>query len=280
MGPLPPQERVKELLARPSAGGSVTVRGWLKTARHGKGISFLEVSDGSCFAGIQAIAEPALANYESAVKHLQAGCAVAIEGELVDSPGKEQRFEIRASRVDVVGPVGDDYPLQKKRHSFEFLRTIAHLRPRTNTFGAVLRVRNAASRAIHDFLQGRGFVFLHSPIITSSDCEGAGEMFRVSTLDAAQPPRGPEGRVDFAQDFFGREAHLTVSGQLTNFNALTNTLTGGTFQVLAGAGSATMRLANANIVTNAAAIQKAAGDCRGPRSSSSRCSSSRPRTHR
>jgi asparaginyl-tRNA synthetase len=230
VGPLPPQERVKDLLARPSAGGSVTVRGWLKTARHGKGISFLEVSDGSCFAGIQAIAEPALANYESEVKHLQAGCAVAIEGELVDSPGKEQRFEIRASRVDVVGPVGDDYPLQKKRHSFEFLRTIAHLRPRTNTFGAVLRVRNAASRAIHDFFQGRGFVFLHSPIITSSDCEGAGEMFRVSTLDAAQPPRGEDGRVDFAQDFFGREAHLTVSGQLeaeTAALALTNVYTFG-----------------------------------------------------
>ena len=230
MGPLPSQERVKDMLARPSAGGSVTVRGWLKTARHGKGISFLEVSDGSCFAGIQAIAEPALANYESEVKHLQAGCAVAIEGELVDSPGKEQRFEIRASRVDLVGPVGDDYPLQKKRHSFEFLRTIAHLRPRTNTFGAVLRVRNAASRAIHDFFQGRGFVFLHSPIITSSDCEGAGEMFRVSTLDAAQPPRGEDGRVDFAQDFFGREAHLTVSGQLeaeTAALALTNVYTFG-----------------------------------------------------
>jgi len=230
VGPLPSQERVKDMLARPSAGGSVTVRGWLKTARHGKGISFLEVSDGSCFAGIQAIAEPALANYESEVKHLQAGCAVAIEGELVDSPGKEQRFEIRASRVDLVGPVGDDYPLQKKRHSFEFLRTIAHLRPRTNTFGAVLRVRNAASRAIHDFFQGRGFVFLHSPIITSSDCEGAGEMFRVSTLDAAQPPRGEDGRVDFAQDFFGREAHLTVSGQLeaeTAALALTNVYTFG-----------------------------------------------------
>ena len=214
MGPLSLQSRVKELLARPSAGGSVTVHGWLKTARHGKGMSFLEVSDGSCFAGIQVIAEPALANYESEVKHLQAGCAVAVQGKLVDSPGKEQRFEIHASRVELVGSVGDDYPLQKKRHSFEFLRTIAHLRTRTNTFGAVLRVRNAASRAIHEFFQSRGFVLLHSPIITTSDCEGAGEMFRVSTLDVAEPPRAADGRVDFAQDFFGREAHLTVSGQL------------------------------------------------------------------
>src|SRR5882724_9312555 len=214
MGAMASHERVKDLLARPAAGGTVTVRGWLKTARHSKGLSFLEVSDGSCFAGIQAVAEPSLANYESDVKHLQAGYAVIVSGELVDSPGKEQRFEIKATGVESVGGVGDDYPLQKKRHSFEFLRTIAHLRPRTNTFGAVLRVRNAASRAIHEFFQSRGFVHLHSPIITASDCEGAGEMFRVSTLDAAAPPRNAEGRVDFAQDFFGREAHLTVSGQL------------------------------------------------------------------
>jgi asparaginyl-tRNA synthetase len=214
MGPLPAGTRVKEVLARASAGGSVTVHGWLKTARHAKGLSFLEVSDGSCFAGIQVVAEPSLANYESEVKHLQAGSAVAVEGELVDSPGKEQRFEVRARRVDVIGPVGDDYPLQKKRHSFEFLRTIAHLRTRTNTIGAVLRVRNAAARAIHESFQSRGFIHLHSPIITASDCEGAGEMFRVSTLDASAPPRDAEGRVDFTQDFFGREAHLTVSGQL------------------------------------------------------------------
>jgi asparaginyl-tRNA synthetase len=207
-------ERVKEVLARHASGGSVVLRGWLKTARHGKGISFLEVYDGSCFAGIQAVAEPALANYEAEVKHLQAGCAVEVEGELVDSPGKEQRFELRASRVHVLGRVGEDYPLQKKRHSFEFLRTIAHLRSRTNTFGAVLRVRNAASRAIHDFFQSRGFLYLHSPIITASDCEGAGEMFRVSTLDAENPPRDAAGKVDFAQDFFGRQSHLTVSGQL------------------------------------------------------------------
>jgi len=214
MGPLPPEERVKAVLARLTAGGSVTVRGWLKTARHAKGISFLEIYDGSCFAGIQAIAEPALANYESEVKHLQAGCAVVAQGELVDSPGKEQRFEIRAERVSLVGGVGPDYPLQKKRHSFEFLRTIAHLRTRTNTFGAVLRVRDTAARAIRGFFHARGFVELHAPIITASDCEGAGEMFRVSTLDAASPPRDAGGAVDFTRDFFGREARLTVSGQL------------------------------------------------------------------
>ncbi len=206
--------RVADLLRRAAAGGAVVVRGWLRTARHGKGVSFLEVSDGSCFAGIQVIAEPALANYDSEIKHLQAGTAVAVTGELVDSPGKGQRFEIRAGTVEVVGGVGDDYPLQKKRHSFEFLRTIAHLRPRTNTFGAVLRVRNAAARAIHEFFQSRGFVYLQAPIITASDCEGAGEMFRVTTLDPAAPPRTTEGRVDYGQDFFGREAHLTVSGQL------------------------------------------------------------------
>ncbi len=214
MGPLAPEERVKAVLARPKAGGTVAVRGWLKTARHAKGISFLEVSDGSSFAGIQAVAEPSLANYESEVRHLQAGYAVAVEGELVDSPGKEQRFEIRAERVAVVGGVGPDYPLQKKRHSFEFLRTIAHLRTRTNTFGAVLRIRDAASRAIRGFFQDRGFIELNAPIITASDCEGAGEMYRVSTLDAGSPPRDDAGAVDFSRDFFGREARLTVSGQL------------------------------------------------------------------
>ena len=206
--------RVKDLLTRESAGEAVTVQGWLKTARHGKGLSFLEISDGSCFSGIQVIAESALANYATEILHLRAGSAVVASGNLVESPGREQRFEIRASNVAVVGTIPEDYPLQKKRHSFEFLRTIAHLRPRTNTFGAVLRIRNAASRAIHEFFQDRGFLHLHSPVITTSDCEGAGAMFRVSALGAEEPPRRPDGRVDFTQDFFGREAHLTVSGQL------------------------------------------------------------------
>jgi len=205
---------VRSILARESAGGSVVLRGWLRTARHAKNVSFLELGDGSCFAGVQVVASPELVEFESVVRELAAGCAVEVEGELVASPGGEQRVEVRATRVALVGGVDDDYPLQKKRHSFEFLRTIAHLRPRTNTIGAVLRVRNAAAAAIHEFFQQRGFLWLHSPIITLSDAEGAGEMFRVTTLDDAAPPRDAEGRVDYAQDFFAAKAHLTVSGQL------------------------------------------------------------------
>jgi asparaginyl-tRNA synthetase len=207
-------ESVRALLARERAGGTATVRGWLRTVRHGKEVSFLEVSDGSCFAGLQVVAAPELAEYESVVRALRTGCAVEAQGVLVDSPGSGQRYELRAQRVRLVGPVGDDYPLQKKRHSFEFLREIAHLRARTNTLGAVLRVRNAAARAVHEFFQERGFVWLHAPIITALDAEGAGEQFRVTTLDPGDPPRTPEGGVDFGQDFFGRPTYLTVSGQL------------------------------------------------------------------
>jgi len=207
------RERIREILGREQAGGEVVVRGWLRTARHAKGRSFLEVNDGSCMSGLQVVVEPDLEDFES-VRGLRNGCAVVVTGELVASPGGEQRFEVRASRVEIVGEVGDDYALQKKRHSFEFLREIAHLRPRTNTMGAVFRVRNAASRAIHDFFQSRGFLYLHSPVITASDAEGAGELFRVSHLDPDAPPRDEAGAVDFAKDFFGRQAYLTVSGQL------------------------------------------------------------------
>ena len=206
--------RVKELLARDTAGGRVEVRGWLRTARHAKGVSFLDLSDGSCFSGIQVVAAPELPNFESEVRELGTGCAVRVEGELVESLGKGQSFEIRASVVEVVGTVDGDYPLQKKRHSFEFLRSIAHLRPRTNTLGAVLRVRNAAACAVHEFFQSRGFLLLQTPVITSSDCEGAGEVFRVSTLDPKAAPRAESGGVDWSSDFFGRETYLTVSGQL------------------------------------------------------------------
>jgi asparaginyl-tRNA synthetase len=206
--------RVADLLHRDAAGGAVRVQGWLKTARHAKGVSFLEVSDGSSLAGIQVVAEPALANYADEVLALRTGAAIAAEGELVDSPAAGQRFEIRAARVDVVGPTGDDYPLQKKRHSFEFLRTVAHLRMRTNTLGAVLRVRSAAARAIRRFFDERGFVELHTPIITGSDCEGAGALFRVTTLDPASAPRTAAGGTDWSRDFFGRATYLTVSGQL------------------------------------------------------------------
>jgi asparaginyl-tRNA synthetase len=189
---------IARILARERPGGRVRVRGWLRTARHGKEVSFLEISDGSCFATLQAVAGPELPEYEGVVAKLRTGCAVDVAGELVESPGRGQRLELRAREVALVGGVGDDYPLQKKRHSFEFLRTIAHLRPRTNTFGAVLRVRDAAARAVHDFFRARGFVLLQAPIITLSDAEGAGEMFTLAGSEA----------------FFGREAHLTVSGQL------------------------------------------------------------------
>jgi asparaginyl-tRNA synthetase len=207
-------DSIKSILAREAAGGSVVIRGWLRTVRHSKNVSFLEVTDGSCFSGLQAVAAPELPEYESCVLELGTGCSVEIEGELVESRGKGQRYEIHASRVVLVGAAADDYPLQKKRHSLEFLRTLGHLRTRTNTLGAVLRVRNAATVAIHNFFQEQGFINLHSPIITLSDAEGAGEMFRVSTLNAEAPPRGDDGKVDFSQDFFGSEAHLTVSGQL------------------------------------------------------------------
>ena len=207
-------ELIREILARPSAGGEVTVRGWLRTARHAKNLSFLEISDGSCFAGIQAVAGPECARFEEEVRQLGTGCAVEATGELVDSPGQGQRFEVHAREVKLVGGVDDDYPLQKKRHGFEFLRTIAHLRPRTNTLGAVLRVRDAASRAIDDFFHQRGFIQLHSPVITLSDAEGAGDMFRVSTLDPSAPPRDDAGEIDWKQDFFEAPSYLTVSGQL------------------------------------------------------------------
>ena len=211
----PMNASIREILAGGAPGASVRVQGWLRTARHGKEVSFLELNDGSCLAGLQLVAAPELPNYESEVKRLRTGCAVEATGTLVESPG--QRAALRAARArrsSCVGEVGDDYPLQKKRHGFEFLRTIAHLRPRTNTLGAVLRVRSAAARAIHEFFQQRGFVLLHAPIITASDAEGAGQLFRVTTLDPDAPPRDEAGRVDFAHDFFGRETFLTVSGQL------------------------------------------------------------------
>ncbi len=207
-------EAVKQVVARSSAGGEVSIRGWVRTARHSKGVSFLDVTDGSSFDGIQVVLDPALANYESELKKLRTGCSVIVHGALVESPAKGQNFEIHASAVDVVGQVDDDYPLQKKRHGFEFLREIAHLRMRTNTIGAVLRVRNAASRATHQFFQDRGFLYLHTPIITTSDAEGAGDMFRVTTLDPASAPRNDKGDVDYERDFFGKGAYLTVSGQL------------------------------------------------------------------
>ena len=196
-------------------GKSVTLQGWVRTRRDSKaGFSFLELNDGSSMGNIQVVAEAALENYESEVKKLSPGCSVSVTGLVKESPGKGQATEVRAESITVHGAADvETYPLQKKRHSFEFLRSIAHLRPRTNTFGAIARVRNCVSNSIHQFFQDEGFLYVHTPIITASDCEGAGEMFRVTTLDAADPPK-TGGKVDFTQDFFDRPTFLTVSGQL------------------------------------------------------------------
>ena len=203
--------RIAHLLGRDAAGGEVTVRGWLRTCRHGKKVSFLEVNDGSTIHSIQCVASPELANHDEILR-LGTGAAVRVTGELVDSPGKGQKYEIQAGEVQVYG-LAPEYPLQKKGHTMEFLRSIAHLRPRSNTFGAVYRVRNRLAQAVHEFFGRRGFVWLHSPIITASDCEGAGEMFRVTTLDLADVPKAA-GAVDHTGDFFAKPASLTVSGQL------------------------------------------------------------------
>jgi asparaginyl-tRNA synthetase len=199
------------------AGGEVTVRGWVRTRRDSKaGLSFVNVSDGSCFAPIQVVAPNTLSNYEDEVKHLTAGCAVIATGTLVQSQGQGQAFEIQASRLEVVGWVEDPetYPIQPKAHSLEFLREVAHLRPRTNLFGATTRIRDCLAKAVHRFFHERGFYWISTPIITTSDAEGAGQMFRVSTLDMANLPRDARGEVDFSRDFFGKETFLSVSGQL------------------------------------------------------------------
>ena len=207
--------RIAEILSSKDTGIQVKVMGWVRTRRDSKaGVSFIEVNDGSCLSSLQVIADQKLPNYKNEILKLQTGCSLKIEGSLVASPGKGQSLELQADQVEVLGWADPAvYPLQKKRHSFEFLRTIAHLRPRTNTFGAVARIRNAMSRAIHEFFQERGFIYLHTPIITGSDCEGAGEMFKVTTFDLDHVPK-KDGRADFEQDFFSEPANLTVSGQL------------------------------------------------------------------
>ena len=196
---------------------SVTVRGWVKTRRDSKaGFSFISLHDGSCHAAIQIVAPNHLENYTQDVLKINTGCSLAITGKRVPSQGQGQAFEIQADSIQVLGWVEnpETYPIQAKRHTLEFLRDVAHLRPRTNTIGAVARVRSCLSQAIHEFFHERGYFWVHTPIITASDCEGAGELFRVSTLDALNPPKNAEGRVDFSKDFFGQESFLTVSGQL------------------------------------------------------------------
>jgi len=209
---------VKNLLGDEALIGShVTVQGWLRSKRDSKaGISFLAVNDGSHFDSLQCVAPKELANYEDEVLKLSTGCAVIVSGELVASQGGGQSVEIQTSHVELIGGIDDpeSYPIAKKRHTFEYLRTQAHLRTRTNTFGAVTRVRHTLANAIHDFFHSEDFYWVNTPIITASDCEGAGELFRVSTLDLTNLPRDDKGQVDTSQDFFGSDAYLTVSGQL------------------------------------------------------------------
>src|SRR5260221_7233005 len=202
---------------RAPADQPVTVRGWVRTRRDSKaGLSFVHVSDGSAFHPVQVVAPSTLDNYASDVQRLTAGCSVEATGMIVPSPAKGQPYEMQASKIRVIGWVDDPdtYPIQPKPHTMEFLREVAHLRSRTNVIGAASRVRHTLAMAIHRFFHEDGFLWVNTPIITASDAEGAGELFRVSTLDLANLPRTPEGKVDFAQDFFGREAFLTVSGQL------------------------------------------------------------------
>ena len=207
--------KIKELLNNNQGEKSVLVKGWVRTRRDSKGgFSFLEINDGSCQANIQVIVEHSLKEFAGLDKRITTGSCIAISGQLVASEGKGQKMEIQAAAIEVYGSADvETYPLQKKRHSFEYLREIAHLRPRTNTFGSVMRVRSRLAYAIHQFFNDRGFVYLNTPIVTTSDCEGAGEMFQVTTLDLNNPPK-VDGKIDYGQDFFGEKTSLTVSGQL------------------------------------------------------------------
>ncbi len=204
---------VKDALQSVAPAPAIQVRGWVRTRRDSKDFSFIELNDGSCLRNLQIIARNTLPNYE-AVQHLNTGASVKVRGALAASPGKGQSWEVVADEIEIIGGSDDTYPLQKKGHTPEFLREIAHLRPRSNLFGAVFRVRSRLAFAIHQFFQERGFVYVHTPIITGSDCEGAGELFRVTAIDPKNPPRRADGEVDYAQDFFARSTYLTVSGQL------------------------------------------------------------------
>jgi len=202
-------------IKKENIGKEITIKGWIRSIRNSKNLSFINLNDGSKIAGIQIIAEATLPDYENLLPKLTTGAAISIQGKVVPSPGKDQDFELQAQKIEVIGECdAENYPLQKKRHSFEFLRTIAHLRPRTNTIGAVARIRNALAFATHKFFQDKGFLYIHTPIITAADCEGAGEMFKVTTLDSKNPPLTEKKNVDFTKDFFCKSTFLTVSGQL------------------------------------------------------------------
>jgi asparaginyl-tRNA synthetase len=207
-------KRIAEILRNGQPDATVTARGWLRTKREQKNFTFIELNDGSSMNGLQIVLNNTLPDYANQVKRLNTGASVMVEGQLVASQGKGQRIEMQATHLTIYGESDPEtYPLQKKRHSFEFLREIGHLRSRTNTIGAVFRVRNACATAIHQFFQERGFLWAHTPILTASDCEGAGEMFTVTRFNLDQLPQ-QDGKVDFSQDFFGKPTYLTVSGQL------------------------------------------------------------------
>src|SRR5438874_13045377 len=203
---------VKTALQREAPIDAIQVQGWVRTRRDSKDFSFIELNDGSSLRNLQIIAKNSLANYAD-VQKLMTGASICVSGALVASQGKGQKWELIADKIDIVGSSDDSYPLQKKGHTQEFLREIAHLRPRSNLFGSVFRVRSRLAFAIHQFFQERGFIYVHTPIITGSDCEGAGELFRVSTIDLKNPPR-KGNEIDYAKDFFARQTYLTVSGQL------------------------------------------------------------------
>lgn len=203
------REKIKNLLGKKILSDHVCVKGWIKTRRESKELTFLEVNDGSCLKNIQVISDPSLKNYED-IKKITTGSAVSVLGKLVESPSQGQDVELQAETIEIIFLNPETYPLQKKRHTDEFLRANAHLRPRTNKYGAVFRIRSEISHAVHDFFKNKGFYYIHTPIITGSDCEGAGELFRVTTLKESSP-----GKPDFTKDFFGKEAGLTVSGQLS-----------------------------------------------------------------
>ena len=208
-------QRIRDILRTGEPDQAITVQGWVRTKRESKSFTFVEVNDGSSMAGLQVVLDANMEGYNDIVKPLTTGSSVEISGKLVESPGKGQRVELQGETVEIFGAAdAETYPLQKKRHSFEFLRTLGHLRSRTNTLGAVFRVRNACAQAIHQFFQDRDFMWMHTPIITASDCEGAGEMFAVTGMDLTKVPLTKEGAVDYSQDFFGKPAYLTVSGQL------------------------------------------------------------------
>ncbi|PYJ18689.1 MAG: asparagine--tRNA ligase, partial [Verrucomicrobia bacterium] len=209
LSPTPIQDALHEI----APIDAIQIQGWVRTRRDSKDFSFIELNDGSCLRNLQIIARNTLPNY-AALERLTTGASISARGALVASQGKGQKWEVIADKIDIVGVADDSYPLQKKGHTPEFLREIAHLRPRSNLFGCVFRVRSRLAFAIHQFFHERGFVYVHTPIITGSDCEGAGELFRVTTIDAKKVPRTTDGEIDYTKDFFARQTYLTVSGQL------------------------------------------------------------------